>query len=300
MIKITNQDFLNQNLDPEFYSESTTDNPIIFYHSVLTVADISATTEPNPDRPATNLWNPDTASVWEGTQIAGAEGYLSGDDIYLYNTKNLSVNYVAICGHNFAQASASYRITLYKSTNGASWTQIDSYSLGATDSSTLVFYFDETTDGFFKIEIELASSIPLTPIISHIKMGMATVLQRRIYSGYERPQIKTRSINNGSESGQYLGQVIISKYKEPSAIKQENNTPDFVEVCVNDFLNHCNGIEYETDSAASTFVFCWRPFSYPVDVVYGWATDISYPVIQKGSVNNFGLVSWSVSIGAIL
>jgi hypothetical protein len=189
----------------------------------------------------------------------------------------------------------------YSTTGGASWTNIGSRVISS--SEPIVDYFNDNDAGLFRILVEKTISgspgVVPAPVIAHIKMGQALVLERRIFTGYEPTAIKAKTIGNGSENGQFLGQVVTRKYREPGAIKQTNNSVDFVRDNITPFLDHCIGIPYYEGTAASTFIFAWRPTKHPSDVIYAWQTDIEYPSNQSGSSNG-GLMSWSVSVGATL
>ncbi len=63
---ITNADFLSGDI----LAGQTVDNPIIFYQSFYTIADISSSNSlgggSSSSNPPLNLWNPDTSSLWFG------------------------------------------------------------------------------------------------------------------------------------------------------------------------------------------------------------------------------------------
>lgn len=292
MIYITNTAFINGTLQ----ADANNNNPLVFYKSVLLPEDISATTFA-VDRPAINLWNPDTASVWQGDEVAGSPSVTSTHDIILSNTTASQINYIAIAAHNLQ----GFTVTVQYSTNGGStYTNISS-ARTIIGGEPIVEFFNNNNAGLFRIRIQRTQSgspavIP-APIIAHVKMGQALVLQRRMWSGYEPTAIKAKTINNGSDNGQYLGQVIVRRYREPSPIAQQNNTVDFVRDTVTPFLEHCIGIPYYSGSCATTFIFAWRPTKHPADLIYAFPTEIDYPKNQSGGSTG-GLMSWGVTVGA--
>lgn len=286
MIFISNSAFI-AGIFPDF----NRNNPLVFYKSVLRVEDIIATTY-NSSRPGINLWNPDTSSVWESGGGSGSAEFT----IVLNNVGSTQVNYIAICRHNLADQS--WTVTYERSNDGGStWTAITGASHAIVDNTPHVVFFNPVSSANFRIRLNCTATTINPAVISHVKMGVATPLQRRIYSGIE-PSITTkkRVIENGSENGQYLGQVTLRSYRE-AQIQQQNNTSQFVRDEVIDFINHCNGEPFYTDSAASTFVYAWRPTKRPAELVYGWATSISYPVNTNGTESG-GMMDWSVNIGA--
>lgn len=294
MIYITNTAFLNGTMQPW----ANSDNPLVFYKSVLAPEDIQAT-QYMADRPAINMWNPDTASVWQGQAITNTPMAASYHEIILANPGAALINYIAVAGHNLNL----FTYTIECSYNGGTtWASVDPARVIFGDTP-IIHFFNGLLAGLFKIKLERVENgspgfVP-APVIAHIKMGGALVLQRRNYVGYEPPAIKARTIENGSDNGQYLGQVIIRKYREPGAISQQNNSPDFIRNEIYPFLEHCVGIPFYDRSAATTFFFAWRPSRYPAEVVYAWPTDIGYPSNQ-GSDSMGGRMQWSLGMGAIL
>jgi len=291
MIYITNTDFINGTLQ----NNANNNNPIVFYKSVLWPEDISAPTYA-ADRPALNMWNPDTSSVWQGSETAGSPSATSSHDIVLANV-GATINYIAIAVHNLQ----GFTVTMQYSTNGGSTYSNISSPRTILGGEPIVEFFNNNNAGLFRIRIQRTESgspaVIRAPMIAHLKMGQAFVLQRRIWSGYEPTAIKAKTINNGSDSGQYLGQIIVRRYREPSQISQKNNTVDFVRDNVTPFLEHCIGIPYHSATCATTFIFAWRPTKHPADLIYAFPTDIEYPKNETGSSNG-GLMSWGVTVGA--
>lgn len=277
--------------------QQNSDNPLVFYKSILLPEDITAD-EYEIDRPPVNLWNPDTSSVWQGTSAVGSPSAITEQFIYLANPNEIDVDYIAIVKHNLGENI--FTVTLQHFI-GLTWTDIDS-PVVITNDSPIVGFFDQLNSPSFRIKItkSLAGSPAFiaAPIIAHVKMGQATILQRRNYVGAKPPinSIK-KTIQNGSDSGQYLGMVVVRSY-QVGDLNQENNTPDFVRSTVAPFIDHCNGTPAIDGTAPSTFVYCWRPSAYPNELVYAWADEIRYPENQ-GSDSMGGRMKWGMSLGAI-
>ena len=294
-IYISNSIYLNGGLGADFNGN----NPIVGYDSILQPQDIQAD-EFTPGRPAINMWTPDTSSVWEGITVSGSPSVATTQYITLANSNNRPVDYVGIARHNFGDVGYTY--TLQHSVDGgAVWDNISTPRI-VGNNNAIIEYFDVKTSGLFRIELSktLAGSpaVIAGPVIAHIKLGRALVLQRRIYVGHEPTIIdKVKTITNGSDSGQYLGKIIVRSYRSAS-ISQDNNTPAFVREKVVPFLNHCNGQVVINNTSPTTFFFSWRPTAYPLEVAYCWAEDISYPE-NSGSDGLGGRMKWSVSCGAI-
>ena len=292
MIYISNSLYISGGLGDDFNDN----NPIIGYHSVLTPDDITAPTETSL-RPAYNAWTPDTALVWEGFgAVAFPGGVTVTQHLVLENSNNALIDYIGIARHNFGSAQLTYRIQ-YSDDGGTTWGDITTDAIVGTDDA-IMHYFDARTSGFFRIRITKTSTEVPAPIVGHVKLGQALVLQRRMYVGHTpgiTKNVKRQSY--GSENGQYLGQVIQRSYRT-TTIQQENNSPAFVRANILPFVNHVNGHVVVDGTAPSTFFFAWRPSDYPDEVLYGWTRDNIEPENQGGDKLG-GRMSWSCNVEAI-
>lgn len=286
MIYITNAAWIGQ----AYLPYAKINNPLVFYRSLLRPQDIVAPW-PNPNRPPVNMWNPDSASIWSG-QTTGRQ-YIT-----LNNASGSFVDYIAIAAHNLWQFL--YNVSVERSTDaGSTWSTLSGpYSI--TGSEPIVFFFPaQVVSTIFRLRIDRTNPAADPPMIAHIKMGRAFPLYRRIFSGFEPSLMKkSKTIQNGSDSGQYLGQVVIRSYRETSDLIQKNQPINFVRNEVIPFLRHCNGEPVVANTAASTFIIAWRPQRHPSELVYGWATDINYPKNETGNSQG-GFMEWSISVGAI-
>lgn len=257
-------------------------HPIIGWHSVLGVGNFTADSE-LPTRPALNMWNPDTSSVWQSEII-------TEQFVLLTNTGNVACDYIGIAKHNFGTARISYQ--LQKSVDGTTWVDVTTLRLPANDAAIL-HYFDSSTVGFWRLRL-----VPLAtaPVIAHIKLGIALVLQRRIYVGHKpatlTPYVKRVSLN--SQSGQYLGDIITQRWHKTD-VKQENNTADFIREKIVPFIDHITYARVGA-SALGAFFFAWRPTDYPLEVVYGWTDDTIHPDNQRSN----GMMGFEFSMQAVV
>lgn len=269
-------------------------NPIIGYHSVLTPDDIRVV-ESTSQLPPQNMWTPDTSTVWIGQAYSGAPSTVERI-IYLDNPLLASVDYVGIARHNLGDTGWEYIVQ--SSVDGVVWADITAPKIIATNAA-IISCFDPRTNPFFRIKLTTTASEVTAPIIAHVKMGVALILQRRIFDGVEPPTLspKVRRESLGSESGQYLGQIVTRKYHTASC-QQENNTPEFVRTKIVPFINHINGDVVVNDTAQATFFFAWRPMSYPDEVIYAWTSDHITPQIQTGDSYG-GLMKWGFNMEAI-
>lgn len=293
MIYITNTAFLNGTIGAQY----TTDNPIIFWNSVLDNSEFSATYENVTNRPASNMWNPSTASVWEGDSYSGVSTTFT-QYIFLENANDDDIDYIAIGKHNFGDGG--YEITLQESTDGGTiWTDI-STTKTPTNNDPFIEFFDSRDSGDFRIRIEKTDTDVIAPIVAHVKAGLAFVLQRRIYDGHMPANLsrEVRKTVNVSESGQYLGQVVMSSFHTASC-QQENNTPAFARSDVVPFIAHVNGHDVNDTGAPATFFWAWRPTTYPDEIVYAWTSDNIKLENQSGDSSG-GRMKWGFNMQAVV
>lgn len=292
-IYISNSLFLNSLMGSDF----NVNNPIIGWHSVLRPQDITASESPAPGRPAVNMWAPDTATMWQGNSFAG-DPALIGTTVSLTNPGLVAVDYIGIARHNFG--TGGYTITVQHSPSGSGldWTNVTTPRIVNTNDA-IIFYFNALSSPLFRIKLEKLTSYYIAPIIAHIKMGIALVLQRRIYVGHKPATIakRTRNITLGSENGQYLGQINVRSFYVDS-IQQQNNTPVFVRQKIKPFIRHLNGDDVSNNTAQATFFFSWRPADYPEEITYCWAIEKPEPENQANDAMG-GRMSWSMTMEAV-
>ena len=289
MIKISNSAYLNS---IDVHGEYTNNNPLLCYKSVLTPDDIKSSFY-DGNNVASNMWSPDTFTYWKGESIDLGET----QRITLNNESESTVNYIAIARHNLGSEGYSVKVEGTHNSTLTDRTVVVPVFLVSNDDAILLF-FDNSDWSYFVITITSTSST-VWPQIAHIKMGEATILQRRIYSGHA-PALMAKKVKRsayGSESGQYLGQIVQRGYYT-TMIKQDNNTPAFVKSNIVPFIKHVNGDVEVNDTAPATFFFAWRPTDYPDDVLYGWTNDNISPEITKGGTDG-GYMSWSCNVEAI-
>lgn len=283
-----------------YNSYAKLNNPLVFYRSYLRPEDIVATGY-NLDRPPINMWNPDTASAWESDFYAGSPSASATEYITLNNATGIPAEYIAIAGHNLGDQM--WKVLIESSVDaGSTWSPIATEQTILTNDPIVFFFNAQPAGAIFRIRFSLTiagSPAVINPaVIAHVKLGVPLVLYRRIFSGFEPSLVKkSKTIQNGSDSGQYLGQVVIRSYRDTGDIDQKNQPYAHVRSDIIPFLNHCNGLPYFANTAATTFIFAWRPVKHPSELVYAWATDIRYPANESGNSDG-GYMAWGISVGA--
>lgn len=251
-------------------ADTNADNPVIGYDNIVNFGGITADSE-KTDYPASNLSNVSTGEYWESNST-------SAQNIAFTATAQ-TVNYVGIAGHNLV--GSTYKLQ-YKVNPGDSYTDLFT-AVVAGDNSAIMHMFESVVAGYFNLVITPASGV--YPKISAVFIGEYLQLQRRIYVGHT-PIVdgyKTKYRTGKSDSGQYLGRVILSE-ELGSSVSQENISPSFFRSNIRPFREHAK---------TKPFFFAWRPATYPAEVGYCW---MSGDMDISNSLSN-GMMRFSFSIG---
>lgn len=257
--------------------------PILGWQSIVTLANLNATSE-DAERPIENAWNPDTSQYWQ----ASTDGTIH---ITIDNPNQDPVDYLGIARHNFGGAAVGF--TLEESDNGIDWTDVFTEQF-VDDNRAIVHYFDEISALHFRLKMV---SDGTNPRIAHIKLGQALILPRPIYVGHSPSTLspRARRIVNGSETGQYLGQIVTRRWHE-SSCKQENLDPAWVRNNLFDFIQHTQNSLPDDGSAQGTFFWAWRPADYPREIIYAWTEDTIEPSNQRPN----GFMEFSFKMQGVL
>lgn len=242
--------------------------PIIGYNNIVTPNNISSFTT-DTDHPVSNLATPDTFRFWKGAQApitAGVE-YI---DIF---PGGATVDYIAVAGHNFngigsqglwiADVSVSPRIDLLSDTTYQT----------AADSSALIMRFKPGAYGQLRLYIE-ASAISDFPRAAVIYCGRLLVLERGIKVDTTHVPItmgrKTSVVNGMSETGNFLGRIVLSESRQSKA-EFFGFTPTFFRASVDPFLSAAQ---------EDPFFWAWAPVEYPNESGYAWLTNDPQPEVS--------------------
>jgi len=274
--------------------------PMIGYKSNCTLSDYtSLTTDSN--YPPSNLWTPDTYTVWRDGQDNGS--------IILLNASHKFFDYVGIAGHNFYSAGISVRLRVANSSGGP-WATLMDYTAVA-DASPFFIALNPTntlsgttgSNTYAYISLDFQQSGATRAQISHIKIGAMLRLPYKVFVNV-KPSILATMVTNEvqiAENGNYLGRIVKSSSRD-AEIKQDHNTQAFVWNSVKPFLDHCQKIAIDDGTPQETFFYLPRPADNPTgqstaslqifDIIYGWAKSINYP---QNHMSN-GLMTWGVNV----
>ena len=236
------------------------DNPLIAYNNFVDASNVSATTSATGNL-ATNLANPSTALKW----LAASASPLTDEYITLaLNTAEL-VDYVAIARHNFGTAGITVSLESLDEGSPETWTEIISEFIPADDSAILMRFTPQAVTSL-RIKLQPGTTEATAAVVY---AGALLVLQRRIFVGHTPIKYgrKSRITNGRSESGDFLGRIVLSEMTS-TKVDMQNITGPWYRTYLDPFIQ---------DSKTRPFFFAWRPSSYPSEIGFAWMTNDPQP-----------------------
>jgi hypothetical protein len=232
------------------------DSPLIGWHNVVTSAAIAADTE-DADHPATNMANPATHLMW----VASPSSPAVDEYVTITTGYNDEIDYVGIARHNLGSENIPVSIEGY----AGSWVEIVEETILSDDGPAL-FRFDPAVYSQVRVRLQPGDA-PAS--IAVLYVGKLLVMERRLYVGHTPLDYarKTRVINALSESGNYLGSIVLGQVAASSAAFQLID-PAWYRTYLDPFIARGKG---------TSFFFAWRPYSYPREVGYAWLTNDPMP-----------------------
>ena len=249
-------------------SPITTDNPpgtpLVGYDNKVTSGNITSTTA-QTGFPIGNVANPATHLIWRGGVVTGSELITISPGV------GTPIDYIAIAGHNLG--SAQIPITI--SDSGSSPPAVLVSSTLLPDDKPTIFRFAPAVYSQLQIALD-ASFFPdgLAPQIAVIYCGKLLILERGIKVDVTHVPItfgrRTSIVNGMSESGNFLGRIVLSEHRESRA-EFFGFTPDFYRAQVDPFL-----------AAAQEFPFfwAWAPAEYPLETGFAWLIADAEPEVS--------------------
>lgn len=245
------------------------DHPLIGIDNVVTVSNIAADSEATGS-PATNLANPATHLKW-------VSGSTSDQSITLTLDGLTEVGFVGIAGHNFGTIGATVQIDADIAAVATDLTD----DMIPGDDSPLMFWIRPNVQPT-ELRINL-STLGDEPFAAVVYVGVPLSMERRIYSDHTPiNQAREIDVSNGrSESGEFLGRVILGEGRKTTA-PFKLFTPAWVRENLLGFID---------DAKSLPFFFAWRPSTYPEEVGYVWLSNDPKPkpVLGDGQLLAFDL-----------
>lgn len=246
------------------------DLPLVGWHNVVTTSNIAATSAATGS-PASNLANPATHLKW----IAG------NTDTPQYITITLDglteIGYLAIAGHNFGTSGATISVEVEVDGSPA-YEEIASEAIYSDDTPLIFWITPSVYPDAIRIKIQPVDSSPgIEPEAAVVYAGVPLRLQRKLYAEHTPISMarKVEVSNSRSESGEFLGRVILGETRQSTA-KFRLFTPEWWRANMPDFLDAAK---------EAPFFFAWRPSSYPLEVGYVWLENDPMPVPEAGANN---------------
>lgn len=252
------------------------DHPVIGWHTVVTSTTIAADTE-DANYPASNMANPATHLEWRAGDTT--EQYITVTTNYVDD-----IDYVAIAKHNLSSGEIPVSVGYFDTSSPPVWVElVDEVML--SDDGPAIFRFTAQSQATVKIKLG-AGTDPAR--IAVVYVGKLLVLERKIYVGHTPlPHARKFSIANGrSESGNYLGRIVLGEWRE-SSIPLSLISPAWYRSNMDPFL----AVADETP-----FFFGWRPETYPRECGYGWLIEDPMPT-PTGPSN---LIAFDLKVGGVV
>lgn len=255
---IISNDFVLTQPNPDY--SVTLDHPVIGWHNIVSASSIIADTS-EANYPASNLANPATNLEWRASDTT--EQYLTLTTGFVDE-----IDYLAIAKHNFGSAQIAVSVEGYI---GGVWTEIVEEHLLASDAPVL-FRFTSQSLSEIRLRMQSGNSAARAAVFY---VGTLLTLQRKIYIGHTpMPHARKTDVSNGrSESGNFLGRIVLGSWRE-TTVPLSLISPDWYREYMDEFL----------DAARTTpFFFAWRPQTYPMEVGFGWLIEDPMPAPQGPS-----------------
>lgn len=235
--------------------------PLIGYDNVVTPTNIFSISEAD-GFPVTNLANPATHLFWKGTLTSGSGGIA-------ISPTGRPVDYIAIAGHNFG--SAGIGVHPRDDSTSPVVPLLDAGFRYPTDDSPIIMRIPRATYNNLWVYLDV-HDIPAQAAV--VYCGSLLVLERGIKVDATHVPIpygrRTRIVNGMSESGNFLGRLVLSESRESRA-EFFGFTPTFYRASIDPFL---------ASAQESPFFWAWAPGDYPLETGYSWLTSDAQPEVS--------------------
>lgn len=151
----------------------------------------------------------------------------------------------------------------------AEWSELIAASLLPDDGPAL-FRFPKLAYARVRVKLKPGLAIPQAAVVY---CGELLVIQRRIFVGHSpiKYNVQTRAVNGKSESGEFLGRIVLSQSSK-TTISLQNLRAPWARENLPPFFIAAREIPY---------FFAWRPSDFPLEVGYVWTTNDPTLLISK-------------------
>ncbi len=227
-------------------------NPYLLWDNIIADASVSGTAVLTGGA-RENIQTVSTYDKWR-PDVTGTSAILDFDC-----GSSKTANSMALAAHNLSSFSAI--VTLYSSTDGSSWTSLQSAT--PSDNSALGFRFPAVSARYWRLAVTGLTAGDLISI-GVLILGEELIFPRRFYQDFA-PVLTATEVelqSNVSVGAQLLGATVVSRGSTiPFAIN--NVEPGF--------FRSAEWLNFQTQfSFGRGFFFGWRPGKYPQDFYYCW------------------------------
>lgn len=247
-------------------------HPVIGYRNIVTISNITADGA-EPNYPASNLANPATHLEW---RAAAREA----QNLTITTGETEELDYIGIAKHNFGSARIPVSVEAYID---GEWEELISPAMPA-DDAPLLYRFNSSSYDQLRLVLAEGEAAPRAAVLY---CGKLLVLERRIYVGHvpTPDAIQTRVTSGRSESGQFLGRIVLGEGRETS-VPLSLISPDFFRAYIRPFLRASQDLP---------FFFGWRPQEYPNEIGFVWLLDNPQPA----AVGPSNRIAFDMKLGGI-
>jgi hypothetical protein len=232
--------------------QSYNDYARIGYQSILAAATLSGTAG-QPRFPMSSITNPATYERYTPTAMPATIQADAG--------AVMACDYVGIAAHNLGSLGCT--VYVESSTDAVNWTT--RLTLTPTDDTTLMGLFDPVSARYWRLRITGTTA----PTVGVVYLGAMLTMQRTIYGGHTPITLaRVTAVRAAlSETGQWLG-ATQTRNGFSTSFAWKNLTAAWYRANFDPFV--------ATNPRVKPFFIAWRPYSFPSEVGYCWATgDIS-------------------------
>lgn len=233
-------------------------SPIVGWHNLVTSTNVDAGNE-DPLNPASNLATHLTAELWKAADTSEQRIVVTPE--YMGD-----IDYIAVARHNFGSARIAVSVEVYTETDegGPNWVEVvPDVLLG--NNAPVIFRFE--LQPVVGVCLRLRTGIaPGSAAVLYV--GKLLVLPDHIQTDFTPlPYGRVlETANDLTESGEYLGPIVLGKKLE-SSVSLPYLDPDWYREEMDPFIR----------SFPAPFFIAWDPLHYPREVGYAWVKPNSNP-----------------------
>jgi len=235
--------------------------PRILYDNRVVFGNVTATSSV-VDHPVTNVADVTTAVYWLATAATQQEIAVAVNAVD-------EIDAVGIAGHNFGAAQIAVSVGYYDESDA--WQELVQAQIPPDDQPMLLQF---TPQSLASVVIRMAAG-GAAPRVAVAYAGKLLVCERGVVPDAEMPLLthaqRTTRANGVSDSGTYLGSIVLGARLEWSAVFKWFR-PDWYRTNFAPFVRAAQ--------SERPFFYAWKPDAYPYEVAYAWLLDDPIPMVD--------------------